>query len=222
MFAVGVRRKGIRCRNGMHSRRNSLQSWRRRVRTCAPRGSVRHCACAHAWEDGTTLDEVIQLEHVTKRFGQFVAVDDADFGIGQRRVLRDARSVRLRQDHDAAHDRRLRGADRRARSGSRARTSRRSRRTSATSTPSSSSTRCSRTCRCTTTSRSVHGSNKVAEDRGQAARRRAARDRAPHRLRAPQAEPALRRSATARRARPRARQLPERAAARRAARPRST
>ena len=31
----------------------------------------------------TTLDEVIRLEHVSKRFGQFVAVHEADFGIGR-------------------------------------------------------------------------------------------------------------------------------------------
>jgi spermidine/putrescine transport system ATP-binding protein len=30
-----------------------------------------------------TLDEVIRLEHVTKRFGSFVAVHEADFGIGR-------------------------------------------------------------------------------------------------------------------------------------------
>ncbi|MGH8977569.1 MAG: ABC transporter ATP-binding protein, partial [Acidimicrobiia bacterium] len=29
------------------------------------------------------MDEVIRLEHVTKHFGQFVAVHDADFGIGR-------------------------------------------------------------------------------------------------------------------------------------------
>ena len=31
----------------------------------------------------TTLDEVIRLEHVSKHFGQFVAVHEADFGIGR-------------------------------------------------------------------------------------------------------------------------------------------
>ena len=51
---------------------------------------------------------VIEIDHVTKRFGDFVAVDDAHFSIAAGRVLLDARPVRLRQDHDAADDRRLR------------------------------------------------------------------------------------------------------------------
>ena len=61
------------------------------------------------------------------------------------RVLLDARSVGVRQDHHAADDRRVRDARPRARSCSRATTSRGCRRTSATSTRCSSSTPCSRT-----------------------------------------------------------------------------
>ena len=97
-------------------------------------------------------DVVIGIEHVTKRFGDFTAVDEADFAHPARRVLLDARTVGLRQDDDAADDRRLRAADAPGASRSRARTSRASRRTSATSTRSSSTTRSSRTCRCSTTS----------------------------------------------------------------------
>ena len=62
-----------------------------------------------------------------------------------RRVLHDARPVRLGQDDDAADDRRLRAARRRRRSSSPGGTSRRCRRSTATSTPSSRTTRSSRT-----------------------------------------------------------------------------
>ena len=63
----------------------------------------------------------------------------------RRRVLQPARAVRLREDHDAADDRRLRAADRPARSCSTASTWRTPRRTSGRSTPSSRAMRCSRT-----------------------------------------------------------------------------
>ena len=66
-------------------------------------------------------------------------------GDAARRVLRAARALRLRQDHHAAHDRRLRGADRGPRLPRRRRRHRAARPTSATSTRSSSPTRCSRT-----------------------------------------------------------------------------
>ena len=59
-----------------------------------------------------------------RSFGDVVAVDDVDLDDRRRRVLLVARSVGLRQDHGAAHDRRVRGADRAARSCSRAATSR--------------------------------------------------------------------------------------------------
>jgi len=36
-----------------------------------------------AWGGDTTADDVIKLEQVSKRFGQFVAVHEADFGIGR-------------------------------------------------------------------------------------------------------------------------------------------
>ena len=188
---------------------------RANVRTA---GSVRDCASAHrgGWR---RWNEVIQLDRVDEAFRAFVAVRRRELRDRAGRVLRDARSLRLRQDHDAAHDRRLRAADRRARSASRARTSRRCRRTSATSTPSSSSTRLF-------PHMSVYDNvafgprrpRRSAERRGRAAGRRDARGRPPHRLRQPQAEPALRWAAAARRARPGARELPERAPARRAAR----
>ena len=68
------------------------------------------------------------------------------------RVLLAARAVGLRQDDDAASDRRLRAARQRARSCSTASTWRRRRRTSARSTRSSRATRSSRTSTCSTTS----------------------------------------------------------------------
>ena len=55
--------------------------------------------------------DVIQLVDVRKSFGDFVAVERADFAIRGGRVLRDARTIGLRQDHDAEDDRRLRAAD---------------------------------------------------------------------------------------------------------------
>ena len=144
-------RKGFRCRD-VHSRRIPC-SRGARVRTCAPaeRATWRR---ALRGEAETTLDERHRSSNTYEALRRLRRGRRRRLRDRARRVLRDARPVRLRQDHDAAHDRRLRGADRRARSGSRARTSRRSRPTSATSTPSSSSTRCSRTCRCGTTSRS--------------------------------------------------------------------
>ena len=41
-------------------------------------------------------DDVIVLDHVRKQFGTFVAVESADFWHRARRVLRHARTVRLR------------------------------------------------------------------------------------------------------------------------------
>ncbi len=55
----------------------------------------------------------IQFENVTKKFGDFTAVNNLSLDIYRARVLRAARRVRLRQVDAAAHARRLRGADRR-------------------------------------------------------------------------------------------------------------
>ena len=88
----------------------------------------------------------VTLESVTKRFDDVVAVDDLTLEIPRGVVLRAARPVRLRQDDDAADDRRLRGADRGPDRPRRAATSPGCRRTGATSTPSSRATRSSRTC----------------------------------------------------------------------------
>ena len=49
---------------------------------------------------------MIVLDHVTKRFGDFVAVHDADFAIGRGEFFSMLGPVGLRQDHDAADDRR--------------------------------------------------------------------------------------------------------------------
>ena len=54
----------------------------------------------------------IALRNLTKRFGDMAAVDDLTLDIPRGELLRAARPVRLRQDDDAADDRRLRGADR--------------------------------------------------------------------------------------------------------------
>ena len=93
----------------------------------------------------TQAEADIHLEGVTQALRRHDggrrphAVDPA------RELLRDARPVGLRQDDDAADDRRVRGPDRRAASSSAAPTSPSTRPTSATSTPSSSPTRSSRT-----------------------------------------------------------------------------
>ena len=66
-------------------------------------------------QDGATRAKggpVIEIDHVTKRFGDFVAVDEARLRHRVGRVLLAARPVGLRQDHDAADDRRLRDPDR--------------------------------------------------------------------------------------------------------------
>ena len=67
-------------------------------------------------------DEVIVLDGVRKEFGDFVAVERADFSIERGEFFAHARPVGLRQDDDAEDDRRLRTADARAGSCSRART----------------------------------------------------------------------------------------------------
>ena len=56
----------------------------------------------------------IQIESVTKKFGDFVAVDDVEAQYLQGRTVRAARRLGLRQDHAAQHARRLRNADQRA------------------------------------------------------------------------------------------------------------
>ena len=58
----------------------------------------------------------VKLISLDQAFGEFTAVDGIDLRDARRRVLLDARPVGLRQDDDAAHDRRLRAADARARS----------------------------------------------------------------------------------------------------------
>ncbi len=65
----------------------------------------------------------VRLEGVIKRFGDFTAVRAPRPRNGARRVLHAARPQRLRQDHDPADGRRLRGAHARAASCSTAPTS---------------------------------------------------------------------------------------------------
>ena len=91
---------------------------------------------------------------VTKRFDDVVAVDELTLEIDTRQLLCPARPFGLRQDDDATHDRRLRGAHRRAdlprRAGQRPPPP-----TSATSTPSFSRTHSFRTSRSSRTSPSA-------------------------------------------------------------------
>ena len=54
----------------------------------------------------------LRLEELTKRFGDFVAVDDLDADRAGGLVLRAAGPVRVRQDDDAADGRRPGGPDR--------------------------------------------------------------------------------------------------------------
>ena len=53
----------------------------------------------------------IRVENLHKAFADFVAVKDSTFTVARRRVLLPARALGLRQDDDAAHDRRPRAAD---------------------------------------------------------------------------------------------------------------
>ena len=58
----------------------------------------------------------VGVEGVRKAYGDVVAVDDVDLDGRRRRVLHPARPIGLGEDDDAAHDRRVRAARRRARS----------------------------------------------------------------------------------------------------------
>ncbi len=50
----------------------------------------------------------IRVEHISKHFGEFSALADVSLNFPAGRARRSARSVRLRQDHAAAHHRRSR------------------------------------------------------------------------------------------------------------------
>ena len=161
----------------------------------------------------------IQLEELTKAFGERRRRRRHRPRDAAGRVLHDGRPVRLRQDDDAAHDRRLRAPDERADRARRRRRRAACRRTSATSTRCSRATRCSRTS--TWPSNVAFGLKYQKLDEGGAApsgSREALELVQLGELREAQAGPALRRPAAARRARARARAAAARAAARRAAR----
>ena len=122
-------------------------------------------------------------ERRRKRFGDATAVDGLDLDDPRGRVLLAARAVGLRQDDDAADDRRLRAADR-GPDPARRRAGRACRRTSATSTRSSRATRCSSTSTWRATSRSGSSAARwprpeIARARGDGARARAAARAAP-------------------------------------------
>ena len=61
----------------------------------------------------TSPPSLIHARGLTKRFGDFVAVDAIDFDVAPRRIVRVPRAQRRRQDLDDADDR-LRLADQRA------------------------------------------------------------------------------------------------------------
>ena len=64
------------------------------------------------WNDPQATPYV-SIESVTKKFGDFVAVNDVSLKIYKRRAVLPARRLGLRQDHAAAHAGRVRGADHR-------------------------------------------------------------------------------------------------------------
>ena len=67
----------------------------------------------------------IEIRNISKRFGDFQALDDVSVDVEQRLADRAARAVRLGQVDAAAHHRGARMAGLRARSGSPARMRRR-------------------------------------------------------------------------------------------------
>jgi spermidine/putrescine transport system ATP-binding protein len=93
---------------------------------------------------GAVPDPVIRLDGVSKRFGDYVAVESADFDIAEGEFFSMLGPSGCAQDHHAADDR---GFEQPTSGGSccTARTSRTHRRTSATSTPCSRTTPCSPT-----------------------------------------------------------------------------
>ncbi len=60
---------------------------------------------------GPAARSAVRLEGIRKRYGDVEAVAGIDLDVARRRVLLDARAVRLGQDHDPADDRRIRAAD---------------------------------------------------------------------------------------------------------------
>ena len=87
----------------------------------------------------------IEVRNISKRFGEFAALDDVIARRPDRRAGRAARPVGLRQDHAAAHHRRARDRRRAAASCSTARTPPTRTCASARSASCSSTTRCSAT-----------------------------------------------------------------------------
>ena len=67
-----------------------------------------------AWLD-SAAKPFIRIDHVTKQFGDFTAVDNVSARHLQGRTLRAARRIGLRQDHAAAHAGRLRDSRRKGR-----------------------------------------------------------------------------------------------------------
>ena len=65
------------------------------------------------WSDPHGASLISSFDKVTKRFGDFTAVNELSLRHLRARVLRPARRLGLRQDHAFAHAGRLRGADRR-------------------------------------------------------------------------------------------------------------
>ena len=162
-------------------------------------------------------DADVRLEGLRKLYGDVVAVDSVDLEVAPRRVLHDARPVRLREDNDASPDRRLRATRRGLGAARRPRRDRRP------------AVRAEREHRLpglrALPAHDGRGERRVrpedpprAESRAAGARRGGAAHRPADRLRRAQARTALGRTAPASRARACARQPSAGAAARRAAR----
>ena len=120
----------------------------------------------------------VELVGVTKAFGGSAAVDDVSLAHPTGRVLLAPRSIRLRQDDDAPHDRGFRTAEPRRDLGSRARRWLGFRPTGGPRTWFSSNWPCSLTSACSRTSPSACGW-RGRGGRGQASRRRRGLPRQP-------------------------------------------
>ena len=76
-----------------------------------PRGRASLWESMAATDTGVSAAPFIRIEGVTKTFGTFKAVDNVSLDIAKGEMFAPAGRVGLRQDHAAAHARRVRGAD---------------------------------------------------------------------------------------------------------------
>ena len=115
-----IRARRRRCtlvRRRTHSRTSTLRRLCCVRRACAPRASRRSSAATPApAREEEKAEWASPSIDVTKRFGDFAALDDVSVDDPRRLADRAARPERQRQVDAAAHHRRARGARRRARS----------------------------------------------------------------------------------------------------------